>query len=135
MLVRASRDGDQFQYLWAARRCFRLLSPSTGLVAVTIEGASSIKFPAGEAVAAGEELIDVGEYYGSQDVTQATLVRYIQLKHSTLHANDIRQVRSTLRGNPEPSGGYNPRRKTGVLVRFEPARCHRCSEGYRGCRR
>jgi hypothetical protein len=33
-------------------------------------------------------LIDVGEYYGSQDVTQATLVRYIQLKHSTLHAND-----------------------------------------------
>jgi hypothetical protein len=68
--------------------CLRLLSPSSGLVAVTIEGASSIEFPNGGAVAAGEELIDVGEYYGSQDVTQATLVRYIQLKHSTLHANE-----------------------------------------------
>jgi hypothetical protein len=88
LLVRASRDGDQFHYLWAARRCLRLLSPSSGLVAVTIEGASSAEFSNGEAVQAGEELIDVGEYYGSQDVTQASLVRYIQIKHSTLHAND-----------------------------------------------
>src|SRR5437763_16925084 len=88
ILVRASRDGDQFHYSWAARRCLRLLSPSSGLVAVTIEAASSVEFPNGEAVEAGEELIDVGEYYGSEDITQATLVRYIQLKHSTLHAND-----------------------------------------------
>jgi hypothetical protein len=66
----------------------RLLLPSSGLVAVTIEGASSFEFPNGESVEAGEELIDVGEYYESQDVTQATLVKYIQLKHSTLHANE-----------------------------------------------
>ena len=36
----------------------------------------------------GEEIIDVGEYFGSEDVTLATLVRYIQLKHSTLHADE-----------------------------------------------
>jgi hypothetical protein len=67
MLARASREGDQFHYVWAARRCLRLLSPSSGLVAVTIEGASSLEFPNGEAVVAGEELIDGGEYYRSQD--------------------------------------------------------------------
>jgi hypothetical protein len=47
-----------------------------------------MEIPNDEAVVAGEESIDVGEYFGSQDITQATLVRYIQLKHSTLHAND-----------------------------------------------
>jgi len=88
MLVRASRDGDQFHYWWAARRCLRLLSPTSGLTAVTIEGASSTEFPAGKPVEDGEEIIDVGEYFGSEDVTLATLVRYIQLKHSTLHADE-----------------------------------------------
>ena len=84
--VRASRDGDQFHYLWAARRCLRLLSPSSDLVAVTIEGASPLENPAGAAVEAGEEAIDVGEYYGSRDLKDARLVEYIQLKHSTLRA-------------------------------------------------
>jgi hypothetical protein len=88
-LVRASREGDQFHYVWAARRCLRLLSSSSGLVAVTIEGASPIEFPDREAVEVGEEVIDVGEYYGSQDITQASLVRYIQIKHSSLHANEV----------------------------------------------
>lgn len=38
-LVRFSRDGDQFHYSWAARRCLKLLS--SDLLAVTIEAASS----------------------------------------------------------------------------------------------
>jgi hypothetical protein len=37
-LVRPSRDGDQFHYLWAARRCLRLLSAQSDLVAISIEG-------------------------------------------------------------------------------------------------
>ncbi len=37
----------------------------------------------GGAVEAGEEEIDVGEYYGSEALKKATRVRYIQLKHST----------------------------------------------------
>ncbi|GLI39493.1 hypothetical protein KI811_15765 [Geobacter hydrogenophilus] len=81
--VRFSRDGDQFHYLWATRRCLRLLSPASGLVAITIEGPSSEEIASGDSVEAGEELIDVGEYYGSQDLEKATFVRYIQLKHST----------------------------------------------------
>lgn len=88
MLVRASRDGDQFHYLWAARRVLALLNPKAELVAVSIEGASSAEQKTGDPIEAGEELIDIGEYYGSADLEKATLVRYMQLKHSTLHANE-----------------------------------------------
>jgi hypothetical protein len=87
-LVRTSRDGDQFHYLWASRRCLRLLSAKNDLVAISIEGPSP-----GEGVdelspAAGEEVIDIAEYFGSEEIRRARLVRYMQLKHSTLHATE-----------------------------------------------
>lgn len=87
-LVRASRDGDQFHYLWAARRCLLLLSPNATLKAVTIEGPSKSETDEAEPVTIGEELIDVGEYFGSENLEQATLIRYIQLKHSTVRVDD-----------------------------------------------
>ncbi|MET3479460.1 AVAST type 3 anti-phage nuclease/ATPase Avs3a [Variovorax atrisoli] len=83
-LVRPSRDGDQFHYHWASRQCLGLLPGSGDLVAVTIEGASTVEGP--ESVDEGEELIDIGLYYGSEEFNAARFVRYIQLKHSTLHA-------------------------------------------------
>lgn len=87
-LVRPSRDGDQFHYLWAARRCLLLLSPNASLKAVTIEGPSLSEAAEADRVATGEELIDVGEYYGSENLERATQIRYIQLKHSTLRADE-----------------------------------------------
>lgn len=86
-LVRTSRDGDRFHYLWAARRCLELLSSKSKLVAVVIEGASPSEDAPAPAVEAGEELIDVAEYESSEDFAKASLVRYVQLKHSTLHAD------------------------------------------------
>jgi len=86
--VRASRDGDEFHYLWAARRCLQLLSPLSGIVAITIEGASPSETSAESRVEVGDELIDVAEYHGSEDIARATLIRYVQLKHSTLRAAD-----------------------------------------------
>lgn len=88
MLVRASRDGDQFHYLWAARRALRLLAPQSGLVEITIEGPSTSELQPGKTLEGGEELIDIAEYYGSTAIDRATLVRYMQLKHSTLHADE-----------------------------------------------
>lgn len=79
--VRSSRDGDQFHYLWAARRCLRLLSPQNGPVAITVEGPSLDE--GADTTEAGDHVIDVGEYYGSEDARSATQVRYLQLKHST----------------------------------------------------
>lgn len=87
-IVRASRDGDQFHYLWAARRCLQLLSARSDLIAISIEGPSpqerEDKLPA----SAGEEVIDIAEYFGSEELKSARLVRYMQLKHSTRHATE-----------------------------------------------
>ncbi|MES2898678.1 MAG: hypothetical protein V4723_03065 [Pseudomonadota bacterium] len=85
-LVRASRDGDQFHYHWAARHCLSLLPGVSDLVAISIEGASVL-----EGVGAaneGDELIDVGFYFGSESLKDARLVRYVQLKHSTKRAHE-----------------------------------------------
>lgn len=100
-LVRTSRDGDQFHYLWAARRCLELLSSKGDLTAISIEGASSNESGDSEAMDAGEQVIDVGEYYGSDNLEKARLIRYVQLKHSTKHADvewSISGLSKTLRG-------------------------------------
>jgi hypothetical protein len=86
-LVRYSRDGDQFHYFWAARRCLFLLSPNSNLKAITIEGASPSETPDEGRITTAEELIDVAEYYGSENIEQSTLIRYIQLKHSTVRTD------------------------------------------------
>ena len=99
--VRASRDGDQFHYLWAARLCLQLLPPRSELVAVVIEGASVVEDEPNTAVHSGEAVIDVAEYYRSQDFKSATTIRYIQLKHSTLQSTEpwtANALKKTLRG-------------------------------------
>lgn len=85
--VRASRDGDQFHYHWAARQCLNLLPDTSDLVAVTIEGPSTEEAEDSH-IEHGEELIDVGLYYGNESRDKARLIRYIQLKHSTLRSNE-----------------------------------------------
>lgn len=84
--VGPSRSGDQFHYQWAARQCLGLLTGADGLVAVTIEGASQDEGDASTSV--GDEVIDVGLYFGSEDVVAAKAIRYMQLKHSSTHAHD-----------------------------------------------
>lgn len=83
--VRASRDGDQFHYTWAARRCLRMLSPNPDLVAVVIEGVPALER---DEVAAGIDAIDVAEYFGSARLDDAKSVRYLQLKHSTVRVDE-----------------------------------------------
>ncbi len=77
-----SRDGDQFHYWWATRKCLKLLIPESDLVSVTIEG-PSFNETESRAVSIAEEIVDVGEYYGAESLADARLIKYIQLKHST----------------------------------------------------
>jgi hypothetical protein len=103
-LVRFSRDGDQFHYLWAARRCLALLSEETNLVAVSIEGPSTLESGNDPITEAGEEIIDIGEYYGDQSLERADSVKYYQLKHSTQHSNEpwtASGLENTLKGFSE----------------------------------
>lgn len=87
-LVRPSRDGDQFHYLWASRRCLQLLSTHNDIIAISIEGPSLGERANESPENAGEEVIDIAEYFGSEDFQEARLVRYMQLKHSTRHATE-----------------------------------------------
>ena len=86
-LTRPSRDGDQFHYLWAARRCLSLLAPQGDLVAIAIESSSPQELPPESGPLSGEEVIDIVEYYGDEDLSRARLVRYMQLKHSSRRAS------------------------------------------------
>ncbi|WP_425928703.1 hypothetical protein [Pseudomonas sp. NyZ201] len=80
--VGPSRDGDQFHYSRASRLCLELLVASSDLQVVSVEGISKK-----DSVNAGIESIDLALYYGSSNLSTARLVRYRQLKHSTLHAD------------------------------------------------
>jgi hypothetical protein len=101
-LVRASRDGDQFHYHWAARHCLSLLPGVSDLVAISIEGASAVEGPG--SANEGDELIDVGFYFGSESLEDARLVRYVQLKHSTKRVQEpwtASGLKNTLEGFSE----------------------------------
>lgn len=80
--VGPSRDGDQFHYSRASRLCLELLEASSDLKVVSVEGISKQ-----DSVSAGIESIDLALYYGSASLPTARLVRYRQLKHSTLHVD------------------------------------------------
>ncbi|RMM50652.1 hypothetical protein ALQ76_05438, partial [Pseudomonas syringae pv. atrofaciens] len=80
--VGPSRDGDQFHYSRASRLCLELLGVSSDLKVVSVEGISME-----DSVNAGIESIDLALYYGSDSLSTARLIRYRQLKHSTLHAD------------------------------------------------
>ena len=98
-LVRASRDGDYFHYVWAARKALLLLNPVSGLDVLTIEGPSKSEFQ--QEIEDGEEIVDVGEYYGSSKFSDAFKIIYSQLKHTTVHEEDRFQpsdLEKTLRG-------------------------------------
>lgn len=100
--VGPSRSGDQFHYQWAARQCLGLLTGQNGLVAVAIEGASLDEGDASTSI--GDEVIDVGLYYGSEDVTAASSIRYVQLKHSSRKAHTP-WTASSLKGTIEGFAG------------------------------
>jgi len=74
-LVAYSRAGDVFHYRWAARRCLRLIQPTSNLESVFIERSNESK-------RAGEYVIDVSEYYG--DDNSKKRIEYFQLKHTTV---------------------------------------------------
>ena len=100
-LVRPSRDGDQFHYLWAARRCLALLPPTTDLAGISIDGVSPEEASHESSAPAGDSVIDIAEYYGDIDPSRARRIRYMQLKHSTRRAAQpwtASRLKTTLKG-------------------------------------
>lgn len=115
--VRYRNDGDEFHYAWAARRCLELLSNS-GLVAISIEGQSTIE---GSDIQEGAQVIDVAEYYVSERLDECSLVRYVQLKHSTTAPEQYwtaSGLEDTLRGFANRFRALPSKLKTGKKVQF-----------------
>lgn len=99
-LVRTSRDGDQFHYLWASRRALLLLQSDSKLKLITIEGVSSVEL-GDQHVSDGEYVVDVAEYYGGESFATADSIKYYQLKHTTKSKEtpfDPSKLRNTIKG-------------------------------------
>lgn len=99
-LVRTSRDGDQFHYLWASRRALLLLQSDSKLKLITIEGVSSVEL-GDQHVSDGEYVVDVAEYYGGESFETADSIKYYQLKHTTKSKEtpfDPSKLRNTIEG-------------------------------------
>ncbi|MBN1461109.1 MAG: hypothetical protein JXA57_16400 [Armatimonadetes bacterium] len=81
--ARESGAGDQFHFLWAARRAIELLDASTGLGRVILEGFS----PAAPVSVDADLLLgaDLVEYYGGDTFESATTIVVTQLKYSHRH--------------------------------------------------
>lgn len=91
-LLRPSRDGDQFHYMWAARQSLRLLDETAGLDSLFVEAvdpSEQTPVPLNGTVTpvadinTGDEVIDLAEYWGSSDIAETDRVVYRQFKHST----------------------------------------------------
>ena len=83
---------------------------------MSIEGSSPL-----DAVAAGEYVVDIAEYYGVLDPKAAVKIVYRQLKHSTAHADEAWKVsglKRTLEGFGEKFADLN-RAVPGLIDRVE----------------
>lgn len=83
--VRASKAGHAFHEAWAARTALELLSPSTDLTAITLEG-----FDERDEQSLGTgavEIADLVRYHGATDVARAHLVTVVQFKYSIASAD------------------------------------------------
>jgi hypothetical protein len=87
-----SRAGDRFHYMWAARRCLKMIQPGSSLQYVIVEGSSDPKKP-------GELVIDLQETYSQKDSLDS--IHYYQLKHSTVRVtkpSTLSELDRTLKG-------------------------------------
>ena len=109
-LIRPSRAGDQFHYLWAARRCLALLPPNDGPRWYQHRGSlHRRRFRDESAALADDTVIDIAEYYGDTNPSRAQRVRYMQLKHSTRRAATAwtaSGLETTLKGFAEKYGRH-----------------------------
>ncbi len=85
--ARESNAGDDFHFIWSAKKALQLLEPNTDFEALCVEGPNieeSIIFEDdGNALLS----IDVAEYFGGKKYEDATKVIFSQLKYSTRHGD------------------------------------------------
>ena len=94
--VRASREGHTYHDTWTARVALELLTPTTTLIAIAVEGLSTED--AQIASAAATEIADLVRYRGGVGIAQASHVAVVQFKYSIaeasvpMRATDVRKT-------------------------------------------
>ncbi|WOI33387.1 hypothetical protein R1T40_01095 [Tritonibacter scottomollicae] len=83
--VRASKAGHAFHEAWAARTALELLSPSTDLLSITLEGFD--EKDERELGTGAVEIADLVRYHGGTDVAHSHRVAIVQFKYSIASAN------------------------------------------------
>lgn len=78
--ARESNAGDDFHFLWASQQVLQLLDHRSSLRRVTVEALAAADDPDDDF-----EAIDVAEYYGGDNLTDAKRVVASQLKYSFTH--------------------------------------------------
>lgn len=85
--ARESNAGDDFHFIWTAKKALKLLEPNTDFNALYVEGPSyddSISYENNQDVLLS---IDVAEYWGGEKYEEAFKVVFSQLKYSTRQGN------------------------------------------------
>ena len=94
--VRASREGHTYHDTWTARVALELLTPTTTLIAIAVEGLSTED--AQIASVAATEIADLVRYRGGVGIAQASHVEVVQFKYSIaeasvpMRATDVRKT-------------------------------------------
>jgi len=85
--ARESNAGDDFHFIWVAKRTLKLFEPNTEFSAITVEGPSEEECMIFEDDDTPILSIDIAEYYGGKNIIDANKVVFSQLKYSTRHGN------------------------------------------------
>ena len=94
--VRASREGHTYHDTWTARVALELLTPTTTLIAIAVEGLSTED--AQIVSVAATEIADLVRYRGGVGIAQASHVEVVQFKYSItgasvpMRATDVRKT-------------------------------------------
>ena len=87
----ASNAGDDFHLIWACKKILKILEPNSQLTAVSVEGPSW-----SDSIQDIDETklysIDLAEYYGGKDFSNADSVIFSQLKYSAFRMDNFRTM-------------------------------------------
>lgn len=98
-----SNAGDDFHFVWAARRALQLIRPGTTLQLVKIEGVTPRDLALAQTIDPEDAFlgVDMTEYHGGTDFRTASHVIVSQLKYSVWNADKPWTIARLLRSlNP-----------------------------------
>jgi len=112
-----SNAGDDFHVLWSVRKCLELINfNEDGLKAITLE--NGVFKDANELDPDGNLMlgVDLGEYFGGEDLATSSALIFSQLKYSTRHSATNWTISSICQGKKTKYAGSIVERLAGIYT-------------------